>query len=346
MPEEVEKNEFVLPPQESSESFLWADKLKEAIDNVRVVREPLIEHILYKKSAQMMYAPDGVGKSLVALQMLMQATVDNSRVFGEFHVPKGIRVLQLQMERDDDETLERLKTMSARTAFNQDNFVLYTGLQGLDIADRHDFKTVLHKIENVLKNSFGLPDVINIDPANAILGTDMITNRDIAPLTNLSRMLQKQYGCSIHIVHHANRGQRDESGKRQHADMFGSRFMSAHFTGIYKLEALPDDSGVTLTADKSSQKNLEKKIDLAFDVESQLCWLKYPSGMVSKKDKLYAYFRACKTTKKSFTMQEMMMASGLSHGSIRNMSSLQLKNDLKISGKSNDGKILYEYTGA
>jgi len=334
----------ILQSNEPQESFLWAEDLKHAIENVHVVREPLIEHLIYKKSAHMIYAPDGVGKSTVALQMCMQATVDGARVFGEFHVPKALRILNLQMERDADETLERLKTMSARTGFNPDNFVNTVALQGLDISDKDDFNIALKKIDNILKNTFTLPDIINIDPAYALLGTDMVSNKDIAPLANISRKLQNLYGATVHIVHHANRGVRDkETGERVYADMFGSRFLSAHFTGVYKLEGQKDDKGTILTLDKSSQKNLEKKIELAFDVESQLSWFKYPSGLVSKKDKLYAFLRAQKAADKSFDYDEMMAASGMSQGTIRNMSSLHLKKELQLVGKSIEGKNLYKY---
>lgn len=334
-----------VPQEENLESFLWSDELKQAIETVKVVREPLIEHLIYKKSAHMMYAPDGVGKSTIALQMCMQSTVDGARVFGEFHVPKALRILNLQMERDQDEILERLKTMSARTGFNPDNFVNTVALQGLDIADKGDFNEALRKIDHILHRSFARPDIVNIDPAYALLGTDLVTSKDIAPLANFSRKLQNEYGTTVHVVHHANRGVRDkETGERVYVDMFGSRFLSAHFTGVYKLQALDDDKGTVLTLDKSSQKNLEKKIELAFDVESQLSWFKYPSGLVSKKDKLYAFLRAQKAADKAFDYDEMMAASGMSQGTLRNVSSLHLKNELTLIGKTATGKNLYKFS--
>lgn len=329
----------------SNIKFLWSNELRKAIEEVKIVRVPLIEHLMYSKSAHMIFAPDGVGKSTVALQMMMQSTVDNARVFGEFHVPRALRILNLQGERDESENLERLKTMLGRTGFNPDNFVNTTALQGLDICQKSDYLKALKIIDYILKETFLLPDIINIDPAYAILGNDMISNKDIAPLANFSRTLQNLYGCTIHIVHHANRGARDKTGKRGNEDMFGSRFLSAHFTGIYKLEKSgSDDSGTTMTLDKASQKNLEKKIELAFDVESQLSWYKYPSGLVSKKDKLYAFFKAQKAQDKAFTYDDMMVASSMSQGTLRNMSSLHDKNELVLVGKSTEGKNLYKYT--
>lgn len=334
-----------IPEIDTKSKFLWAEDLRDAISLVNIVREPLIEHLIYKKSAHMIYAPDGIGKSTVALQICMQSTIDNARVFGEFHVPRALRILDLQMERDPDETLERLKTMSASTGFNPDNFVLSAWLQGLDIVDKADYREALARVQTLLDFSFALPDIVFIDPINALVGNDMISNKDIAPIRNFSSELQRKYGCTILCVHHANRGQRDESGKRQHQDMFGSRFLSAHFTGIYNLKPLPDDEGTVLTLEKSSQKNLEKKIELAFDIQSHLSWIRYPSGQVSKKDKLYAFFRACKSTKKTFTIDEMMSVSGMSHGTLRNILYDIQKDTLKTVGKTNTGKNLYEYTG-
>lgn len=325
--------------------FYHGDELKKAVYRTKIVREPLIEHLLYKKSAHMIYAPDGIGKSIVGLQMCAQSTVDNAKVFGEFNVPIGLRVLYIQMERHEDETFERLLAMSKRTPINWSNFVVTTKLQGLSIQDKADYNNAIEIIDNIITFSMGGVDLIHVDPIYALIGNDLVSNKDIAPLRLFSSYLQKRYCCSVQFVHHANRGSRDEDGNRKGMDMFGSRFLSAHFTGIYKMVSKDGDSGVTLSAEKSSQRNIEKHIDLNFDSDTQLCWYDVGGSGVPKMDRLNHYLRACKENKKPFTIDDLKAISLLSTSYIRQLISVTRESEFKIVSKGLKNKNIYEYVG-
>lgn len=322
-------------------TFLHGDDLDKAIESVQVVREPLIEGFLYKKSAQMVFAPDGVGKSVVTIQACMQATVENAKVFNHFHVPKAVRTLYFQNERSKDEALERLKFMKKKTAFDSKNFVLDVGLQGMNLQEPKHFAQALTHVSEVVHSTMQGVDLIVLDPLYPLVGGDLTSNADVSPITNFSRILQNIFDCSILMVHHTNRGTYDiGEGKRVGRDMFGSVFLSAHCTGTYSLNVNDDESGSVLDCKKSAQKNLEKKIKLVFDPESFLSYYA-DEERITKKDRLYNFLDTCKATKKTFTFDDMQQACQLSPSKLRGQLE-NLKSQLKTVSILKHGKILYE----
>ena len=71
---------------------LHGSNLIEKINTV-APKEALVEGLLYKKSSHMLFAPDGIGKSQITLQIMMQGTSSNALVFNSFLVPNGFKVL-------------------------------------------------------------------------------------------------------------------------------------------------------------------------------------------------------------------------------------------------------------
>ena len=100
-----------------------------------------------------------------------------------------------------------------------------------------------------------------------------------------------------------------------------------------------------LKLEKSSQSNLEKKIDLVFDAESQLSFVKGASGKLSKTELLTNYLRACKVQDKYFSFADMEQVSGLSTSFLRGLCGGHLKNELTFFSKTSTGAILYKYKG-
>jgi len=338
-----------------SNDILWSERLNQAIDTVNPVREFLIEGFLYKKSIQMIYAPDGAGKSLITLQATMQGTVSDSKVFGEFYVKEGFKTLYVQAERSVDENLERMRLMKSKTPFDSKNFVLDTDLQGINLKnDSHADAGINHIIE-VCASSFLIPDLIVLDPIYAMVRGGLKDDEGASYITDFSRRIQKYFGCSIILVHHANRGSRDvETGKRGNEDMFGSRFLSAHCTGVYKMTLKEEGMGSVLTREKTSNENLEKKIELWYDPESGLSWVSADKKTISKTDKLFNFLRTCKVQQKTFNFKEMMVESGLSKSGLLKvlgstlsstpvLGSVHPSGELKEVSKSIHGSILYQY---
>lgn len=322
---------------------LWGTHLLEAIHTTRVAREPLIEGVLFKKSAHMIYAPSGIGKSTVSLQEAVQGTVEG-KVFGEFHVPKPFNTLYLQMERSEDEALERLKTMIEHTPFDHNRFVLDTSFQEFNFKLEKHVTAALERMGKIIKSTFGHADLVKVDPIYTMIPGGLKDDEGASHIINFSKMIQYKFGSSVSMVHHTNRGIKDqETGERKGADMFGSGLFTWHCTGIYAMNKTKD--GTCLTRDKSSQSNMEKKIDLVFNAESQLSYVKNSQNKLSKTDLLTNYLKACKVQDKTFTFDDMIEVSGVSTAYLRGLQGRHLKTELSIVGKSPTGAHLYKYLG-
>ena len=329
----------ILQPEEKQ--ILWGQHLLDAINKTRVAREPLIDGILFKKSAHMIYAPSGAGKSMISLQEAIQGTVEG-KVFGEFNVPKPFNTLYLQMERSEDEALERLKTMINHTPFNPDKFVLDTTFQEFNFRIEKHSIAAIDRVKKIVDSTFGIVYLIKIDPIYTMIPGGLKDDEGASYIINFSKFLQMKFGCSVSMVHHTNRGVKNpETGDRHGEDMFGSGLFTWHCTGIYSMRKTKD--GTCLIKDKSSQSNLEKKIDLVYDGESQLSYVKNSQGKLSKTDLLNNYLKACKVQEKTFTFADMEEISGLSTSYLRGLQGGHLKTKLSIIGKSPTGAILYKY---
>jgi RecA-family ATPase len=323
--------------------FYWGASLDKFIEESHVEREPLIERFLYKRSTQMIYAPDGQGKSLMALQMCIQGTVPDGKVFGEFSVGQGFNSIYFQNERPLDEAAERLKAMRQATPFVSTMMVLTKILQGTNLRNAQSFERAIAKVDHVVTSTVRIPDLIVLDGLYAIVRGGMKDDEGASYITEFVRYLQAKYDCTILMVHHANRGQRDkESGERMNEDMYGSRFLSAHCTGVYKMNLKPDKSGSVLTCEKTSHSNLEPRIELTYDPESELSFVVDGSTMTDKQAKVWAYIEGCKATKRHFTIKELTTKTGVCKRSIRQFFLAHLKNRVQIVSKSKYGTNIYE----
>jgi RecA-family ATPase len=331
----------------SDPEYYWGESLNKLINEVRPAREALIEGFLYKKSAQMIYAPDGAGKSLITLQAAIQGTVDGNRVFGELLVPKAFNTLYVQAERSVDENSERLKRMTSKTPFDLNHFVLTAGIQDVNLRDQKSFTSGLDRLKWIAEQSMKQVDLVVLDPIYALVRGGLKDDEGASFVTEFSRLLQFHFGCSVLLVHHANRGTRDkDTGGRVGEDMFGSRFLSAHCTGVYKLTLNHEKSGTTLENEKSSNLNLEKRIELTYEPETDLSWVQHKDGSITKIDRLYNYMRLCKKLNKAFTFEEMQSNSLLSTSYLRGHLADTRKTELEIVSKGSKGKVLYKYVGA
>lgn len=329
----------------NSPDILWGQRLDEAIDIVKSTREFLIDGFLYKKSTQMIYAPDGAGKSVITLQTAIQGTISDNMVFGGLHVQSGFKTLYIQAERSIDENLERLKIMRDATKFDSSNFILYAGLQGINLRNETHSNKAIENIKFIVDQTLKSIDLIVLDPIYAMVRGGLKDDEGAAYVTEFSRLLQAHFGCSILLVHHANRGSRDrETGARIGQDMFGSRFLSAHCTGVYNLDLKEDGSGVTLKLEKSSNANLDKLIELDYDPESGLSWMKSRIGNGTKMEQLNTYLNSCKLNKTQFTFSDIMVNCRVSHAHLRKLLVRYPQNHLKIASKDKYGKKLYEMT--
>lgn len=325
--------------------YLWGEKLLEALSTSKQSRDPLIENYLFTKSAHMKWAPEGVGKSIISMQEAIQGTVKDNMVFGYFHVPRAFNTLYLQMERPLDENLERLKIMKDHTAFDANRLVLDCSFQEFNFSNPAHLEKAIIRVGDIVKATFGKGnlDLVKLDPIYPMVAGGLKDDDKAAPIIQFSKLLQLNYGCSVDMTHHSNRGVKDESGERKGKDMFGSGSFAWHCTGIYSMTKTKE--GLSMKLEKSSQSNLERHIDLKYDPQSHLSYVKNAQNKINKTDILMNYLRSCKSQDKTFTFEDMELISGVSTGYLRGLCSGQLKSQLEIVDKSPTGAHLYKFNG-
>lgn len=331
---------------ESLHPTYFGKSLEEAINTVTPERKAIVENFLYEKSAIMLYADDGVGKSVLALQACLQATIKDCKVFGEFNVPKANNILYFQMERHPDESFERIRHLQQVIPFDKDRFALSVALQGTNLQDKASNKEAIEKVGNIVKEIKFEPDLVAFDPIYPLTCGGLETAEACNAITNFFRTIQISLNCTILATSHTNRGVRDpeKKGARTGKDMYGNRFLSAFFTGSYHIKLKPDESGTLWERDKNSQKNLEKKIELMYDASNyQSIFLN--DGKFSKKDKLENWLKSRKAQDLEFSFEDMLKNSELSDSTLRGYLSGHLKNSVLTSSKLSKGKLLYKFVG-
>lgn len=319
----------------------FGKNLDEAIDTVYPERQPIIENFLYEKSALLLYADDGVGKSSLALQACLQATVADSKVFGSFSVSTPAKILYFQMERHPDESFERMRHLRSVIPFDSSKFALSVALQGTNLQDPSMRRDSLSKVEAVIKEIGFMPNVVAFDPIYALVPDDLASAPPCNAITSFFRVIQLATNCTILATSHTNRGVRDrETNLRTAKDMYGNRFLSAFFTASYHIEGKPNGEGTIFKLDKNSQKNMERRFGLNYDASCYRSWTD-EDGLLSKRDKLDNFLMVCKQTKKEFSFADMQAISDLSDSALRGHLSGYLKAIVKESSKLSRGKILY-----
>lgn len=319
--------------------------LDDAITNVSPERISLIENLLYEKSSLLLYAPDGIGKSTICLQACCQATIKDEKVFGEFEVVRPCNILYFQMERHPDEVFERIKLMRVSVPVDHEKFCLSVALQGTNLQQEESSAKALKKISEIIGYLPFQPDIIAFDPIYALTLNGLESSEACNAVTNFFRVIQLTFDCTIVAVSHANRGIRDvETGGRKGEDLYGNRFLSAFFTGIYQIKSIDEGAGTKFKLEKSSQKNLEKKFELVYNASDYCSWIKTNNNL-TKKQRLYSFLKTCKMSDKEFSFEDMQTSSGLSDSPLRGYLAGELKNLLKNSRILGRGKILYKYLG-
>lgn len=321
----------------------FGSRLEESISVVHAERKPLIESFLYEKSALLLYADDGVGKSVLTLQACMQATIKESKVFGEFLVPQPRKILYFQMERHPDETFERMRHMRRVIPFDTNSFALSTALQGTNLQNAKLHADALTKLVDIVDEVGFIPDIVAFDPIYTLAQDGLEKAESCNAITSFFRIVQLYLNCAIIATSHTNRGVRDfdNPNNRVGKDMYGNRFLSAFFTGSYHIKDKNDGAGTEWRLGKNSQKNLEKNFELMYDhANYQSIYLS--DGKFSKKDKLDNFLKACKTSQKEFSFSDMQSNSQLSDSVLRGYLIGYLEKIITQSSKGSHGKILYK----
>ena len=300
---------------------LSGQALLKAIKDSTEESEALIEGLVYANSAIMIFADDGLGKSIISLQTALQSS-KGDKVFGGLNVPKPLKVVYAVAERGVEESLHRLNLMTQAQQINPDNLCITDELmKGYKITTEEG----MHKAVNVLQQAShqigaNQPDICYVDPIYPLIKGGLSSDETASYITDFCRAIQVRLQCSLVIVHHTNRGGRNTSGRRTEGDMYGNRFLSAYFTGSFHLRANPVGNGVTLYRMKNSHANLVPEVKLRFDKEYFLSFLQGDTAPFTKEQLFHTFVDQCRQNKKKFAFKDVEKAlSNVSHQHIRRL---------------------------
>lgn len=316
--------------------------LKKAVFEIRESRPFYIQSLIPEKSTTMFYAPDGEGKSMVLLQAILEATSDKNSVFGGFPIQRPLRSIIIMTERPKEESLERIKLMSSVIDINWDNIIIEDGLRGLNILKDSDQDYFIQKIAEITASFYdrGGTDILLMDTIYGLVSKGLATEEGAGCVNTTLRRLQARLNCAIVYSHHSNRGQKNkDSGKREGEDMYGSRFLSANCTGVFKIKKT--EKGTVFTREKDTLSCLAKTFDLTYDHESNLSIIDESQSFKSFNGKIDGFIKDCFKLKRDFTFEQLHAAGGCTPSHIRDRLSGHLKTGSLINLKDRGQKALY-----
>lgn len=314
------------------------DFLRKSIDTALEERPCYISGLLYHNSVIQVFADDGLGKSMVLLNLACEAS-SGSKVFKTLNCEKPINVIWHCCERPLDEPFERIKLMEGAININIKNMIFDKEIQAMDLTSADGFADfMIRMVELVSCFDNSKVDLVIIDPIYAITGGDLSNPKDCHCINHLLRTLQYRFGCAIMYTHHTNRGTMFE-GKRTDGDMYGNRFLKANVTGQFHLKKTED--GVELVNTKNTYGNLLKNIPLVFDEITQTLTMSHDSDDYGKRDKILLFLRKKHTEKKEFTLRELSNCLKVSDAYIRKTIAPMLKTGHIINKSAHGTKAVY-----
>ena len=200
------------------------------------IKDPIIEHILYERDCICISSAPGVGKSILAMQMLSNLTTATP-FLDTYAIPYAQDVLYVQTEGDRSETLERLYAMRAGVSINDSKWA-HLNLAGTSLNIRETFEEIAHQIASA-GMYFG---VIMIDPLYTTVKGTLNSDEVATDWIRNIRELKSRYGCAVIVLHHDGKeiyheGMAVDKGNNV---TFGSVFWQAFYNHNFRLKRKKD----------------------------------------------------------------------------------------------------------
>lgn len=318
------------------------DTLKEAILNSSEDRLFQVDSLIPEKSITMFFASDGSGKSLLSLQLCIEASAGKD-VFSALEVPKPLKIIYVLAERSVMEPFQRAKVIMNKVNINYDNLVIDDSLQSLDFRAEKDRMRFVNELEIKADKCFGHGncDLVFIDPIYALCG-NLVEESGATALNAVIRATQNTLNCSVAYNHHTNRGMRDtKTGSRIAEDMYGGRFLRANCTGVFHISKNKEGNGTIYTVNKDSYSCLANKLVLDYDPEFMLSYITNTDSLNTRKDKVKLFLKYCYKNNKTFDFDELKAKIGCSRKWVHHLLSSHIDLGEVVCLNPNERKHLY-----
>lgn len=194
-------------------------------------KEYLIEHLLYEKDVICISSKAGVGKSVLAKQLMCCLTTGQP-FLETFRVAHACNVLYIQTEGDRSETIERLMSMSQGVPIDHSRWI-HLNLPGASFNDENEMDQLIA----LIKGQQMLIGVIIIDPLYTTIKGNLNDNQVVTDWIRNVRKLKGIFDCSVIVLNHENKEifYEGQEISRTTGSIFGSTFWAAFFNHNYKL---------------------------------------------------------------------------------------------------------------
>ena len=311
---------------------LWGKPLKILSESVPE-HKFIIEGLLYEHDSLLISSDSGKGKSLISIQVAMQLSA-GLPVFGCLQTSGRKRIWYMQMERHQNESLERMNKLSPSIAWSCDNFFLDTEVQILNFINPSHYAIVEARGVEID------PDVIFIDPLYGI-AQGLSQDKIAAEVSKCLTMLKKKLNCAIWINHHIVKDTFDNKGKKIQKDdpFYGATWIKAHVTGSYLM--IQTETGVEMIKKKDNHDVLLDNIVTVYDHETYLSTVDPDKFNYSDRFKIFINIVFSRSNK-TFKFKEAQIFVGCAVRTMRNLVSAQPFSEVLIPHRSNGVSTLYE----
>jgi RecA-family ATPase len=313
---------------------LTGDSLIAAMHAAKEARKPLVEGLIYDKTMLLVSADPGTGKSTISTQIMIEAAA-GLPIFGMLHVPKPLKFLYAQTERDILEVLERIEVFSKSYPIVKENIFVTDEYQRFNMLNTDH----VHMLAECIKRDCpGGVDVINWDPIYSMVSGGLSKDEPAAAFTHAMSIIHKEIGAVHWYNHHTVKPEYFQGKKQEREDPFyGSQWLKAHCTGAYYMKKT--EKGVQMIRKKDNYGILTEILDLEYNAETGLCTINM-DGLTAK-DRIRNYIGLKKMEGKTFYFDDIVNATKVCTRQVRTILLHSSIKDLIIVVSTKDKKHLY-----
>ncbi len=235
-------------------------------------KEFLIENILYENDVICISSMPGVGKTMLALQMMCSLT-SGTPFLGTYKVARPMNVLYIQSEGDRCETLERLQLMRKGVPLD-DNRWAHVNIPGVSFNIPSEFTAFSNWVDTTPKTTCQLYDVIIIDPLYTTVSGSLKDDEVATNWVKHIRAWKAYHQCAVIILHHDAKDIYTQEGTvvdKGTNVSFGSVFWQAFFNHNFKLRKR--DHVYTLEGGKQRSGKIVERISMTLNTPEPLMFV-------------------------------------------------------------------------
>lgn len=314
----------------------------EYVTNLNDEVEWMCSGFITDPSITMIYATDGIGKSLIGIQTALELA-SGFPVFKTLHSERAFKIIYVMAERSIKEPMKRIKNMLGDPDYNGKinflNLAVTTEFQGKDLSNPKNSEALLGVLKRHAKDIGGC-DILIFDPLYALVKGDLKEDQPINAVFNFFRMASSELGANIMFFHHENRGQKEPGAKeRTGQDYYGNKFISGLCTSVYHMiKEKGDNSKTVLINEKDTESCLIPRITLSYNPEFNTVCGDINSSPKAKKIIIESFLKKCSEENKPFSQDDFFKFTGI-HGHINSKRRIiaKLCQEKRIKNLNNSG---------